>query len=173
MGTLDFLGSSLKYLHNSYRDAVKELNNEQLHFRPLGKGNSIAFMLWHTVRTEDAVINGLLRKKSPIWNMEGWDKKFGMDPRAQGTGMTPEQSASIRIPNLPDFLKYMENVFKETEAYLDGAKEADFEPVQDFPMLGKRSGFQVIGGVVLQHGSGHLGEIWYVKGLQGLKGSPI
>ena len=173
MGAFDFFGSSLKNLHSSFRDAVKELNNEQLHFRPLGKGNSIAFLLWHTVRTEDAVINGLLRKKPPIWNVEGWDKKFGMDPRAQGTGMTAEQAASIRIPNLQDFLKYMENVFKATEAYLDGVKEAELEPVQDFPMLGKRNGYQVIGGVVLQHGSGHLGEIWYVKGLQGLKGSPI
>jgi hypothetical protein len=67
----------------------------------------------------------------------------------------------------------MENVFRASEAYLDIVKEADLEPVQEYQLLGKRSGYQVIGGVVLQHGSGHLGEIWYVKGLQGLKGSPI
>jgi hypothetical protein len=124
------------------------------------------------VRTEDSVINGLLQKKTPVWNAEGWDKKFGMAPRAQGTGMTGEQAAAIRIPP-QDFLKYMENVFQSTETYLAVVKEAELEPVQEFPFLGKRDGYQVIGGVVLQHGSGHLGEIWYVKGLQGLKGSPI
>ena len=173
MGSLDFFRSSLKNFHNSFRDAVKDLTDEQLHFRPLGKGNSIAFALWHTVRTEDMVVNFLLQKKPPVWNAEGWDKKFGMDPRAQGTGMTAEQAASIRIPSLQDFLKYMDNVFQASEAYLDIVKEADLEPVQEYQFLGKRSGYQVIGGVVLGHGSEHLGEIRYVKGLQGLKGSPI
>jgi hypothetical protein len=173
MGSLDFFRSSLKSFHNSFRDVVKELTDEQLHFRPLGKGNSIAFMLWHTVRTEDMVVNFLLQKKPPVWNAEGWDKKFGMDPKAQGTSMTDEQAAAIRIASLGEFLKYMENVFRASEAYLDIVKEADLEPVQEYQFLGKRSGYQVIGGVVLQHGSGHLGEIWYVKGLQGLKGSPI
>lgn len=99
MGSLDFFRSSLKNFHNSFRDAVKDLTDEQLHFRPLGKGNSIAFALWHTVRTEDLVVNFLLQKKPPVWNAEGWDKKFGMDPKAQGTGMTAEQAASIRILN--------------------------------------------------------------------------
>ena len=173
MGSLDFFRSSLKTFHDRFRDAVKALTDEQLHFRPLGKGNSIAFALWHTVRTEDLVVNFLVRKKPPIWNAEGWDKKFGMDPNAQGTGMTDEQAASIRIASLGEFLKYMEDVFRASEAYLDIVKEADLEPVQEYQFLGKRSGYQVIGGVVLQHGSGHLGEIWYVKGLQGLKGSPI
>ncbi len=173
MGALDFFRSSLKSLHKDFKDAVKDLNDEQLHFRPLGKGNSIAFMLWHTVRTEDSVVNFLLQKKPPVWNAEGWDKKFGMDPRAQGTGMTAEQAASIRIPSLQDFLKYVDHVFQATEAYLGVVKEADLEPVQEYQFLGKQSGYQVIGGVVLRHGSEHLGEIWYVKGLQGLKGSPI
>jgi hypothetical protein len=173
MGSLDFFRSSLKNFHNSFRDAVKDLTDEQLHFRPLGKGNSIAFALWHTVRTEDLVVNFLLQKKPPVWNAEGWDKKFGMDPKAQGTGMTDEQAASIKIASLGEFLKYMENVFRASEAYLDIVKEADLEPVQEYQFLGKRNGYQVIGGVVFGHGSEHLGEIRYVKGLQGLKGSPI
>jgi DinB superfamily len=173
MGSLDFFRSSLKNFHNSFREAVKDLTDEQLHFRPLGKGNSIAFALWHTVRTEDSVVNFLLQKKPPVWNAEGWDKKFGMDPRVQGTGMTAEQAAAIRIPSLDEFLKYTDNVFRASEAYLDVLKEAELEPVQEYQFLGKRNGYQVIGGVVLQHGSGHLGEIWYVKGLQGLKGCPI
>jgi len=173
MGALDFFRSSLKGFHNDLTDAVKDLNDAQLHFQPLGKGNTIAFIFWHTVRTEDSVLNFLLQKKPPVWNAEGWDKKFGMDPRAQGTGMTAEQAASIRISNLQDFLNYADHVFEATEAYLGRVKEADLEPVQEYQFLGKRSGYQVIGGVVLAHGSEHLGEIWYVKGLQGLKGCPI
>jgi len=87
--------------------------------------------------------------------------------------MTAEQAAAIRIQSLPDFLKYMENVFRASEAYLDTLKEADLDRVEEFQFLGKRSYGQVIGGVILQHDSEHLGEIRYVKGLQGLKGHPI
>jgi len=173
MGALDFIRRSAKNLHNDFREALKDLNNQQLHFRPLGKGNHIAFVLWHLVRTEDSVVRFLLQKKAPVWNAEGWDKKFGMDPRAQGTGMTADQAAAIRIQSLPDFLNYMENVFKANEAYLDALKETDLDRVEEFQFLGKQSYGQVIGGVILQHGSEHLGEIRYVKGLQGLKGSPI
>jgi hypothetical protein len=172
MGVLDFFRPSLKTLHGNLMDAVKELTDEQLHFRPMGKGNPIAFMLWHTVRTEDAVVNFLLQKKPPVWNTEGWDKKFGMDSRAQGTGMSAEQSAAIRISSLADFLKYSENVFKATEAYLEDLKEAELDRVEEFQFLGKRSFGSVLIGIVLNHGAGHLGEIWYVKGLMGLKGSP-
>jgi hypothetical protein len=173
MGALDFFRSSLKSFHNDFKDAVKDLNDAQLHFQPLGKGNTIAFILWHTVRTEDLVLNFLLQKKAQVWNAEGWDKKFGMDPRAQGTGMTAEQAAAIRIPKLQDFFQYVDNVFQASEAYLENVKEADLEPVHEYQFLGKQSGYQVVGGVVLGHGSEHLGEIRYVKGLQGLKGNPI
>ena len=173
MGVLDYFRTSTKNLHNDFLAAVKDLNEEQLHFRPLGKGHHIAFALWHLVRTEDSIINFLLQKKAPVWNTEGWDKKFGMDPRAQGTGMTAEQAAAIRIQSLADFLKYTENVFRATHACLDSLKEADLDRVEEFQFLGKRSYGQVIGGVILNHGCEHLGEIWYVKGLQGLKGCPI
>ena len=87
--------------------------------------------------------------------------------------MSAEQAAALRIPNLAEFLKYTEIVFKATEAYLETLKEAELDRVEEFQFLGKRSFGSVIGGVVLSHGAGHLGDIWYVKGLQGLKGSPI
>ena len=173
MGALEFFRPSLKTLHGSLMDAVKDLTDEQLHFRPLGKGNSIAFIFWHNVRTEDSVVNFMLQKKPPVWNLEGWDKKFGMDPRAQGTGMSAEQAAALRLPNLADFLRYAESAFKSTEAYLETLKETELDRVEEFQFLGKRSIGSVIAGVILNHGAGHLGEIWYVKGLQGLKGSPI
>lgn len=173
MGAVDYFGEAVKNLHNSLFEALEGLTAEQLHFRPLDRGNHIAFIIWHYVRTEDSVINFLLQKKTPVWNAEGWDKIFGMDPMAQGTGMTDEEAAAIRIPDLSEFSKYMQNTFKASEAYLDGLKEEDLDEVYDMPVLGKRSLFSTIGGVVLQHGSNHLGEIWYVKGLQGLKGSPL
>ena len=173
MGALEFFRPSLKSLHASQLASVKDLTEEQLHFRPLGKGNHIAFLFWHVVRTEDNVVNFMLQKKPTLWNAGGWDKKFGLDPRAQGTGMSPEQASALRLSDPAEFLKYTEGVFQAGEAYLETLKEAELDRVEEFKFLGKRSVGSVIGGIILSHGSGHLGEIWYVKGLMGLKGSPI
>ena len=112
MAALDYFRSAMKKLHHDLLEAIKGLSQDQLHLQPLGKGNSIAFVLWHVVRTEDNVINFAWQKKPTVWIAEGWDKRFGMDPKTQGTGMTAEQAASIRIQDLNAFSKYMENVFK-------------------------------------------------------------
>ena len=96
-----------------------------------------------------------------------------MDPQGQGTGMDAEQAAAVRIASLPDFLAYMDAVSKETDAYLETVKDEDLEVENDLPVLGKRSLYDVIGGTTLVHAAEHLGEIWYIKGLMGLKGSAV
>ena len=173
MSSLEYFRQAVKDSHKSYFEAVEDLTDDQFHFRPLDTGNHIAFILWHYVRTEDTVLNFLIRKKTPVWNAAGWDKKLGLDPRAQGTGMSAEEAAALRIRDIGEFKKYMESTFKETEVYLETLAEADLEPVHELPVLGKRNLYQIVGGTILQHGASHLGEIYYVKGLQGLKGSPV
>ncbi len=173
MAAIEYFRTAIKNFHTRLSDAVKDLNETQVYFRPIDKGNHIAFTLWHVIRTEDIVIQFFLQKKKPVWNEQGWDQRFGMDPKAQGTGFTPEQAAALRISDLKEFLRYMENVFRASEAYLESLSDKDLEEIRELPVLGKRSLYQTIGGIVLEHGSGHLGEIWYLKGLQGLKGSPI
>jgi hypothetical protein len=163
----------MKNLHQGLTDAVKDLTDEQLHFQPMDKGNHIAFIIWHCVRTEDMVMNFLVQKKTPVWNEEEYDKKLDLDPRAQGTGMTAEDSAAVKIKDMNLFREYMEKTFKSVEDYVNGLKEEDLIPVHDLPALGKRTLAEVIGGTLLQHGANHQGEIWYIKGLLGMKGSPV
>lgn len=173
MSTVEYFRKAINDMHNTCGEAVKDLTDEQLHYRPLDKGHHIAFALWHMVRTEDMVLNFLLRKKTPVWNEQGWDKKLGMDPQAQGTGMDADQAADVRIANLQDFLAYMDAVAKETDAYLATVKDEELNTVNDLAVLGKRSLYELIGGTTLVHAAEHLGEIWYIKGLMGLKGSAI
>ena len=173
METVNYLRSATKQLHKDLSKAVGDLSEAQLYFRPLDKGNHIAFMVWHYVRTEDVVVNAFLQKKAQVWDAEGWAQKAGVDAKGQGTGMPDAQAAAMRIGNFGEFQKYMEKAFQASEAYLEGVKDESLGEIHDMPMLGKRTLLQTIAGVVLNHGANHLGEIWYVKGLQGLKGSPI
>src|SRR5512135_3063913 len=136
MNALDYFRSAMKETHHGLREAVRDLTDAQLHFRPLGQGNHIAFIFWHYIRTEDIILHLLLQNKKPVWNVEGWDRKFGMDPRSQGTGMTAEQAAAIRINNLDEFLGYADKVFLATDAYLQSVKEDALDEVRDFPTIG-------------------------------------
>ncbi len=173
MNTIEYFRGTVQEAHKTLEATVKGLTDSQLHFRPLGAGNSIAFIFWHYVRTEDIMINLFLQNRKPVWNAEGWDRKFGMDPKSQGTRMTPEQAAAVRIQDLGEFLKYAQKVFRTSEEFLENLPEESLDAVKEYPVIGKRSARQVLGELVLEHGAGHLGEIWYVKGLQGLKGSPV
>ena len=83
-----------------------------------------------------------------------------------------EQAADIRIHDLKEFSQYMANTFRASEVYLEGLKDEDLAQINDLHILGKQTLYQTIGNHIIQHGSNHLGEIWYLRGLQGLKGSP-
>lgn len=173
MLAIEFFRTATKTLHGRLADALQGLTAEQLHFRPLGKGNSLAFIIWHYVRTEDLTVSSSLQNRTPLWNAEGWDKKLSMDPNSQGTGMTSEQAGAVRIADLAEFTKYMRKVFQAGEVYLESASGEELNGVIEHPIIGKTSKGQAFGRLIISHGSAHLGEIWYVKGLQGLKGSPV
>ena len=89
---VDFIRSSLHQLHSTYNDAIADLSEEQLHWRANDNGCPIAFILWHYYRTQDNVIQFVIQHKPTVWLEEGWDKKFGLDRIAQGTGMSQEDA---------------------------------------------------------------------------------
>ncbi|MBA3030350.1 MAG: DinB family protein [Desulfobacteraceae bacterium] len=165
MNHVEILQKRLKTMHSGIVNSVKDLSDTQLHFNPMGKGNSIAFLFWHYVRTEDLVMNMIIRKQKPVWNEKGWDVKLKMDPKSQGSGMTDEAARAVRIENLSDFLTYTGEVFSQSEQYVATLTDAELETEMDSPM-GKRSLLDLISGINVDHGTGHIGEIEYIKGLQ-------
>jgi hypothetical protein len=93
-----------------------------------------------------------------------------MDPKSQGTGMTEEDAAALRINDLPEFMEYMKNTFKASEEYITTLSDEDLAAEKDIPGMGTRGVADVIGGMTMSHHSSHLGEISYLKGLMGMDG---
>ena len=173
MSQLLFIQESLANLHKSIDDAVKDLTREQAHWRAANGGNHIAFVAWHYTRTVDNIVRFVLQRKPTIW-MEGkWDERFGLDSKAQGTGMSPEEAAAVSISDLPDFATYMGQVWQETQSYLAALTEEDLVQQMTIRPLGDMALGHVLGNVLMTHGYTHLGEIYTLKGLQGLPGSPV
>ena len=173
MSQVSFIAESLASLHNSIDEATKGLTDEQAHHQSGSDSNHIAFVAWHYSRTVDNIVRFVLQRKPTLW-MEGkWDERFGLDSKAQGTGMTREEASALRISDLAAFGEYMSQVWQASKEYMGSITDADLEQQLTIRPLGEMTLGHVLGTVLLTHGYTHLGEIYTLKGIQGLAGSPI
>lgn len=170
MTLLESLTADLKRLHATFDKAGEGLTAEQLHAVPAGhpKANTIAWNLWHYVRTEDNVIRFVLQNRRPtVWGEGGYPDKLGLHPAAQGTGMSAEEAQALRIKDLPLFKGYMTKVWASTDEYMASLKDADLDRVIAMKFVGEMPLARVLGNVLVTHGFTHLGEIDLTRTLVG------
>ncbi|HEX4205415.1 MAG TPA: DinB family protein [Ktedonobacteraceae bacterium] len=176
MNLVDFLRVEQRRLHEWTRDCVKDLRVEQWPYTQPGTSNHIAFLVWHSVRTEDNVLRFVLQGRQPTWNEENWHERLGLPPRVQGTGMPTVEAQSLHINDPALFMQYVEQVWLESEAYLasiDDGGAALSERIVKVKPLGEMPAIRAIGQVCVSHLFTHLGEISLLCGAQGKQGSPI
>ena len=145
---------------------VKELTPEQLAWKPKPGANPIGFLFWHTIRTEDNIVHGLLGKK-PIWESEKYNEKLGMDSNAQGTGFQENEADKVAALPLAGMMAYAESVIQATGDYLGSLDEAKLDMALD-PERPKRNIGMMLRNFIIAHGWWHIGEIKYIKGMQGM-----
>lgn len=174
MDTLTFLTRNMTSLHRLLDKVISDLTDEQLHFQAAPSVQPIAFSLWHYVRTEDNIVQYVIQRQPTVWMAGGWPERFGLDARGQGTGMSDEAAAGLRINSLEDWRTYQSAVWAATDQYLAGLDPTEMEKAEVvIKPVGAMSLADALGGMVLTHGFRHLGEIEYARGLLGLKGATI
>ena len=173
MSEIAFIKQFLSESHKSWGEAVEGLTSEQAHWRPYDSGNHIAFNLWHYTRTVDNIILFLFQRKPTVWMAGKWDEKFGMDSKDQGTGMETETAANLRIDDFPAFISYAREVWAEADSFMDNVTPEDMERIIRMRPFGELQMREILGRSILTHGCQHLGEVWSLKGLQGLPGNPL
>ena len=112
------------------------------------------------------MLHGLMGKPS-VWQAEKWGEKLGMDPQAQGTGFQePDVDRAAALP-LSEMIAYAEKVFAETTDYLKTLddEKLDYAPNPERP---RATISMMLRNFIVAHGWWHLGEIKYVKGMQGM-----
>ncbi len=161
-------------MHQLLDKAVEDMTAEQLNFRPQEGGVSGFFSLWHYVRTEDNIINFVTQRKPTVWLEGNYNETFELPRNSQGTGMTEDEANAVQIHDVAKWHEYQQGVWAATDAYL-----ADMSPDQfnerrvTIKPLGEMSLWNGIYGICLSHGYRHVGEIEYVRGVQGLGGLTI
>lgn len=168
------LRSSMASMHALLDKAVEGMTAEQLNFRPQEGGVSAFFSLWHYVRTEDNIINWVAQQRATVWLNGNYDEYFGLPRNSQGTGMTTDEANAVQIQDVAKWHEYQKAVWAATDTYLAAMSPDEFDSRKvTIKPLGEMSLWDGIYGVGLSHGYRHVGEIEYVRGVQGLGGLTI
>ncbi|MBI2526032.1 MAG: DinB family protein [Candidatus Rokubacteria bacterium] len=166
----EFIKAGITQLHRSLDKATADLTPEQLHAVPGGHpgANTIAFEIWHLVRTEDNVVRFVIQNRRPtVWTEGGYAERLGLPPVAQGTGMPVAEAQALRIKDVPLFREYVRQVWASTDELFAGADPATLEKTVVVKPLGEMPAIRALGQVVLTHGLTHLGEIELIRTLVG------
>jgi hypothetical protein len=166
MTVLEFIQSAVAELHKAMIDDVKTLTHEHLIWKPAPKANPIGFLFWHFVRTEDMVTQSL-QGKPAIWESEKWYDKMGLDAKAQGTGFQEPDVDKVAALNPVELLAYAESVFQSSDNFLKSLDEAKLGQAIN-PERPRQNIAGMLRSFIIAHGWWHLGEIKYLKGMQGM-----
>jgi hypothetical protein len=98
---------------------VTGLTTEQLQYQPKSESNSIGWLVWHAIRTQDRM-NADLFGEDQLWVNARWYLKFNRlpDQNDTGYGHTPTQVANFKAPEPQIFIDYARAVHERTRLYI-------------------------------------------------------
>lgn len=146
-------------------DVLEGISQDTLNRMPGDTQNSIAWLIWHAARQQDAQMAHLSREQQ-VWTAQGWEEKLDLDrsPDDFGLGDGPEDVARVRVTD-PDLLQgYLDAVTSATVDYLRTLSDSDLEHVIDDswdPPVTR--GVRIVS--TIDDAAQHLGQAAYVRGL--------
>lgn len=99
-------GAAREVLRDAFTRLIEHVDNltdgltdEVSNYRPTPTANSIAWLIWHSARVQDAQLCDIAGIEQ-VWLRDGWVDRFALDlPRdAHGYGHTPEEVGKVRAP---------------------------------------------------------------------------
>ncbi|MEC5192121.1 MULTISPECIES: mycothiol transferase [unclassified Arthrobacter] len=99
--------------------------------RPAGNGNSLAWLVWHLSRVEDAQIAGASGLEQ-VWTAQGFVGRFDLPlpERDTGYGHSSEEVDAVKVP-AELLLEYYDAVHRQTVAFLESLGDEDMDRVID------------------------------------------
>ncbi|MBI2171470.1 MAG: DinB family protein [Chloroflexi bacterium] len=117
MDIRDFVIASVIRTRNATLNTVKDLTQHDLAWKPASFANTVGFLLFHSIRTQDRYIHAWLGNGAEdVWKAEGWNRRWNMpqphpgapEPWFSETGnsWTPQQVAAWPVPPKDELLAY-------------------------------------------------------------------
>ncbi|MET4145585.1 DUF664 domain-containing protein [Arthrobacter sp. UYCo732] len=110
---------------------LEGLDDGALVRRPAGTGNSVAWLIWHLGRVEDAQVSSAAGLEQ-VWISQDFVARFDLPLRGRDTGYghSTEQVGSVRVP-AELLLAYYEAVHRQTVGFISTLSDEDLDRVVD------------------------------------------
>ena len=172
----EFVEQCLEDYRRRVYAATVPLSEEEMHWRPDAESNSIAFLIWHTARVEDRLINVFARGAEEVWTRDGWSAKTSIPESDHGVNYTLEQVAALSPITKDDLEQYFDAVRAETLDYVRSLNDDDFDavpedrtPFPEFPASVRYFKGRSISAIFRQligEEDQHLGQVAFIRGLK-------
>lgn len=169
MSSIDILEEAFDRIPDAVRRAVKDLDADQLVFRPTlpggQPGNSVAWLIWHLARVQDNHLADAA-KVPELWTSRGWSERFNLnlDGSDTGYGHTSAQVGEVRTGSAQLLVDYYDAVHARTMDYLAGLGEADLNRIVDTSWNPPVTlGVRLVS--VIEDCYQHAGQASYVRGM--------
>ena len=148
-------------------DAVTDdLSEADATFRPTPQANSIAWLVWHSARVQDAQVADIAGVDQ-VWLSEGWVDRFGLDlPRDDtGYGHSAQDVAKVRASAqlLADYYRAVHAMTLDYVVTVDADELARVVDTHWDPPV--TASVRLVS--VIDDCAQHLGQAAYVKGIRG------
>jgi hypothetical protein len=143
---------------------VGGLDADQLAHRPTADANSIAWLVWHAARVQDAQIADVAGTEQ-VWFTQSWADRFGLDLDSGDTGYghTAEQVGKVRAGG-ELLAAYLTAAHQATVDYLKTVTEADLDRIVDERWTPPVSlGVRLVS--IADDDAQHLGQAAYLRGV--------
>jgi hypothetical protein len=130
--TNDLLVDAFSRIRGTATSAVAGLNREQLEARIDPGANTIAWLLWHLARGQDAQIADVAGSDQ-VWIADGWADRFALPfpATATGYGHSAEEVAAVKGVSGELLVGYLDAVCDRSTRYVTSLSDTDLERIVD------------------------------------------
>lgn len=164
MDTRDLLSNAVQRVGQGVHRLLDGADEHLLTFRPDPDANTIAWLVWHLTRGQDAQMADAYGLEQ-VWTSEGWADRFGLpfSRGATGYGQSSDEVAAVRVP--PELLgRYYDATQRVTLAQIAATSDADLDRVVDTRWNPPVTlGVRLIS--IIDDDVKHLGQAEYVRGM--------
>ncbi|MGB0972359.1 MAG: mycothiol transferase [Mycobacterium sp.] len=134
------------------------------YYRPTPEANTIAWLIWHSARIQDAQLCDIAGVEQ-VWFRDGWVDQFALElpPDSHGYGHTPEEVAKVRAsPHL--LAAYYHAVHKVSLEYVASVLPDELARIVDDRWTPPVTASARLISIV-DDAAQHLGQAAYLKGI--------
>lgn len=128
----DILINAARRPVDSANQVLEGLGADVVNQMPDAEHSSIAWLIWHAARQQDAQIADL-SGAAQVWRAHGWVQRFGLDRAVEATGFGDSSSeiTRVRVADPALLSGYLEAVVARVIDYVSGLAPTDLDDVVD------------------------------------------